>query len=133
MKTIPEDYLDLTERPVATLATIGPDGRPQLSALWFLYEDGKLKVSLNNTRQKTKNLMANPVATLFILDAGNYRYLEVRADVTIEADDSYEFADRVAAKYDTDLRQMDGLGESRVMVTFEPVRVNAVDMTTGTA
>lgn len=131
MPTIPDEYLDLTERPVATIATVGSDGRPQLSAVWFLFDDGKLRVSLNRTRQKTKNLLANPAATLFILDESDYRYLEVRGDVTIEADDDYQFADRVGAKYNADLRQMDGPGESRVVVTFEPVKVNAVDMSGG--
>ncbi len=131
MSTIPEKFLDLTALPVATIATIGPDSRPQLSAVWFLYEDGKLRVSLNKTRQKTKNLIANPAATLFILDPGGYRYLEVRGDVTIEDDDDYAFADRVGVKYNTDLRNMDGTGESRVVVTFRPVRINAVDMAGG--
>ncbi|MGB6058617.1 MAG: PPOX class F420-dependent oxidoreductase [Microthrixaceae bacterium] len=131
MPTIPDEFLDLTERPVATIATVGSDGRPQLSAVWFLFDEGKLRVSLNRTRQKTKNLIANPAATLFILDESGYRYLEVRGDVTIEADDDYQFADRVGAKYNADLRQMDGPGESRVSVTFDPVRVNAVNMSGG--
>ena len=132
MTTIPESHLDLIEQPVATLATVGPDGRPQVSAVWFVHEDGKLRVSLNTARQKTKNLRANPAVTLFLLDPSGYRYLEVRGDAVLEPDDGYEFADRVGAKYGgTDLRQMDGPGQTRVRVTIEPVRVNAVDMTGG--
>jgi PPOX class probable F420-dependent enzyme len=132
MTTIPESHVDLIEQPVATLATVGPDGRPQVSAVWFLHEDGKLRVSLNTARQKTKNLRANPAATLFILDPTGYRYLEVRGDAVIEPDDDYEFADRLTAKYGgTDLREADGPGQTRVQVTIEPVRVNAVDMTGG--
>ena len=34
--TVPEEFRDLLEAPIATLGTIGPDGRPQLSAVWFL-------------------------------------------------------------------------------------------------
>ena len=130
MTTIPETHLDLTEAPVATLATIGPDGRPQLSAVWFLFDGSRFQVSLNTARQKTKNFLANPAATLFVLDPGGFRYLEVRGDVAIEADGEYEFADRVGAKYGgADLRQMDGPGETRVVVTLEPAHVVAVDMT----
>lgn len=129
---LPESHLDLTELPVATLATVGPDGRPQVSAVWFLYEDGRLRISLNTTRQKTKNLQANPAVTVFLLDPGGMRYLEVRGDAVLEPDDDYVFAARVGAKYGgADLRQMDGPGESRVVVTVEPVRVHAVDMTAG--
>ena len=87
-------------------------------------------MSLNTTRQKTKNLRANPAITLFFVDAANpAKYLEVRGDAQIEADDDYVFADRVGAKYGgADLRQMDGPGESRVVVTVVPTRVNAIDM-----
>jgi PPOX class probable F420-dependent enzyme len=132
MPTIPESHADLTDLPVATLTTIGPDGRPQVSAVWFLFEDDQLKVSLNTSRQKTKNLQQNPAVTLFLLDPGGMRYLEVRGDAEIEPDDDYEFADRVGAKYGgADLRQMDGPGETRVVVNVQPVRVNAVDMTGG--
>jgi PPOX class probable F420-dependent enzyme len=132
MPTIPDSHADLTNLPVATIATVGPDGRPQVSAVWFLFEDGQLKVSLNTTRQKTRNLEQNPAVTLFLLDPGGMRYLEVRGDAVIQPDDDYEFADRVGAKYGgADLRQMDGPGEHRVVVTIDPVRVNAVDMSGG--
>jgi PPOX class probable F420-dependent enzyme len=132
MPTIPESHRDLFDAPVATLATIGSDGRPQLSAVWFLHDDGKLRISLNTVRQKTKNLRSNPAATLFILGDGGYRYLEVRGDAHLEPDDGYEFADRVGAKYDgADLREMDGADGSRVVVTLEPSHIVAVDMSGG--
>ena len=68
--------------------------------------------------------------TLFFFDVAQpMRYLEVRGDAQVDADDDYEFADRVGAKYGgADLRQMDGPGESRVVVTVRPTRVNAIDM-----
>lgn len=134
MTTIPDSHRDLLDAPVATLATVGPDGRPQLSVVWFLAEDdGTVKVSLNTTRQKTKNLRANPVIGLLIVDTtAPHRYLELRGDASLEADDGYAFADRVGAKYGgADLRNMDGPGESRVVVTIAPTRVNAIDMSGG--
>lgn len=127
--TIPDSHRDLLDAPVATLATIGPDGRPQQSVVWFLADGDEVKISLNTTRQKTKNLRANPVVDLLVLDPGGYRYLEVRGDARVEPDDDYAFADRVGAKYGgADLRAMDGEGESRVVVTILPTRVHAIDM-----
>ena len=41
--TIPEAFTDLLDAHVATLATIGRDGRPQLSAVWFLHENGEVR------------------------------------------------------------------------------------------
>jgi len=126
---VPESQRDLLDGQFATLATIGPDGRPQLSEVWFLAEDGTVSVSLNTARQKTKNLVANPAAALFLLDVANpYRYVEIRGDAEIVADDDYAFADRVGAKYGADLRAHDRSGETRVKVTIRPVRINAVNM-----
>lgn len=128
--TVPDSHADLLELPVGTIATVGPDGRPQLSAVWFVNDDGTVKISLNRARQKTKNLLANPAVTFFLLDPSGGRYVEIRGDAVIEADDEYAFADRVGAKYGgADLRQMDGPGESRVVVTIDPVRIVDVDLT----
>jgi PPOX class probable F420-dependent enzyme len=127
---IPDSHRDLLDLPVATFATVGPEGRPQLSEVWFLAEDGELKLSLNTSRQKVRNLQQQPACTLFLLDLANpYRYLEVRGDAELAPDDDYAFADRLGAKYGADLRANDKPGEGRVVVTIKPSRVNAVDMT----
>lgn len=127
--SIPDTHRDLLGQPVATLATLGRDGRPQLSEVWFLADDDQIRMSLNTVRQKVRNLQRNPACTVFLLDLANpYRYLEVRGDAVIEPDEDYTFADRVGAKYGADLRQMDQAGEHRVVVTVRPVRVNAVTM-----
>ena len=129
MTTIPASHHDLLDGAFATLATVGPDGRPQLTEVWFLSEDGSPRISLNTSRQKLKNLAANPACTLFLLDLANpYRYLEIRGDAEITPDDDYAFADRVGAKYASDLRDHDKSGDRRVVVSVRPTRVNAVNM-----
>jgi PPOX class probable F420-dependent enzyme len=129
MGIIPESHRDLLEARVATFATVGADGYPQLSEVWFLAEDDVIRLSLNSDRQKTKNIVRHPACTLFILDLANtYRYLELRADALVEPDDDYRFADKVGAKYDSDLRVHDQPGQSRVVVTLNPHKVNAVNM-----
>ena len=130
MATVPDSHRDLLDAPVATLATVGADGRPQLSAVWFLANDEGVRVSLNTARQKTKNLSANSAATLFILDTANpARYLELRGNATLTPDPDYAFADQIGAKYGgVDLRNMDQPGESRVVATLDPARINAVDL-----
>jgi PPOX class probable F420-dependent enzyme len=127
MATIPESHTDLLATDVAMLATVGPDGRPQVTALWFLFdEDGLVKLSLNTERQKTRNLERRPECSFFVLDRANpYRTLEIRATAEIGPDDDYAFADKVAAKYGgMDLRKMDGPGQRRVVVTLRPHTVN---------
>lgn len=130
MTSIPDSHRDLLSSQVATLATVGPDGRPQVSEVWFLASDDTVSLSLNTSRQKTKNLARNPACSLFILDlADPYRYLELRGDAEVSPDPDYEFADKLGARYGgADLRAHDGPGESRVVVTVRPTRVNAVNM-----
>jgi PPOX class probable F420-dependent enzyme len=129
MSLIPATHRDLLETQVATLATVGVDGRPQLSEIWFLAEDGTIRLSLNTSRQKTKNLRRNPGCTLLILDLVRpSRYLELRCDALVEPDDEYLFADKLGAKYGADLRVHDQPGVSRVVVTLQIVKVNGVDM-----
>ena len=129
MTTFPESHRDLLDGQVATLATIDRDGFPQLTEVWFLVDDGDLKLSLNTTRQKTLNLTERPQCSLLLLDLANpYRYLEVRGRARIEPDDDYAFARKVGAKYDADLKVHDRPGESRVVVRIEPVKLHPVDM-----
>jgi PPOX class probable F420-dependent enzyme len=129
MTDFPESHRYLLDAQVATLATVGARGLPQLTEVWFLHDEGELKLSLNTARLKTRNLLQRPQCSLLILDLENpYRYLEVRGNARIEPDDDYAFARQVGAKYDADLSVHDGPGESRVVVTIEPANVYAVDM-----
>ena len=132
MTTFPESHRDLLDAQVATLATVGGDGSPQLTELWFVHEDGELKLSLNDARLKTRNLVKRPKCSLMILDLENpYRYLVVRGNAKIEPDDDYAFANKLGAKYSADLSVHDQPGEKRVVVTIEPTNIYPVDMSGG--
>jgi len=129
MPEIPASHRDLLDGQFATLATVGPDGRPQVSEVWFLADGDDVAISLNSSRQKTRNLQANPAASLFLLDlAVPFRYLEIRGDAEVTPDDDYSFADQVGQKYGADLRVHDQPGHTRVKVVIRPARINAVDM-----
>jgi PPOX class probable F420-dependent enzyme len=133
MTDFPESHRYLLDAENATLATVRPDGFPQLTEIWFLHEDGEVALSLNTSRLKTRNLRRHPQCSLFILDLENpFKYLEIRANAVLEDDDDYEFAGRVGAKYGGgDLREHDAPGDTRVKVILEPVNIHPVDMTIG--
>ena len=130
MTTFPDSHADLLDAQVATLATLGGDGAPQLTEVWFLHDDGEVKLSLNTGRLKTRNLQRRPQCSLFILDVTNpYRYMDVRGTAEITPDDDFAFANKVGAKYGgADLREHDAPGETRVVVTIRPSKVYAVNM-----
>jgi len=125
---IPTSHRDLLEAPVpVTLATVGPTGHPQLSAIWAVLDGDVIVTSLAGIRQKLKNLMARPLATVFVIDPANpYRTLEVRCDVTIEPDPELATLVRVLNAYGTDLASFDAPFEGRVTVTLRPLHVVAL-------
>jgi PPOX class probable F420-dependent enzyme len=129
MDAFPQSHQDLLEGDFATLATIARDGSPHLTEVWFLYEDGRIRLSLNDSRLKTKHLLERPQCSVFLLDLANpYRYVDVRGRAVIEPDDDHALADRVGAKYHADVRDHDAPGDRRVAVTVEPAHIFAVDM-----
>jgi PPOX class probable F420-dependent enzyme len=129
MTTFPESHRDLLDAQVATFATIDDDGFPQLTEVWFLVDEGELKLSLNTSRRKARNLERRPECSLLLLDLQNpYRYLEIRGRARIEPDPDGAFAAKLSAKYGGDVRQYDQPDESRVIVTIEPLKIHPVAM-----
>jgi PPOX class probable F420-dependent enzyme len=60
------------------LATLKRDGRPQLSnVLYLLDDDGRIKVSVTQTRAKTRNLRRDPRATLHVQGRDWYEFMVV--------------------------------------------------------
>lgn len=52
-----------------------------------------------------------------------YRTLEIRGQVAIAPDPDYTFADKVSARYGSNLRDMDSEGETRMTFTLKPDKV----------
>lgn len=99
---IPESHLDLLEKPIiAALATILPDGQPQVNCVWCIYETGYLRMFTIHGSQKEKNMLNRPVATILLTDTQNpFRYLEVRGKVEEMTEvGAEELADRLTQKY----------------------------------
>ena len=83
MVAIPDGYESLLERPVyGHLATVRPDGRPQVNPMWFDWDGELLRFTHTTKRQKYRNIAANPNVAMSVIDPDNpYRYLEVRGVV----------------------------------------------------
>ena len=115
----------INSTPVAVLSTIGPKGTPQTTAIWFLLDDdGLVKLSLNGSRQKLKNLQRNPAASLLFLQGQNpYQTVEIRGTATVEPDTAGTLVDMIKVKYNADVRDHDQPGEQRYIVTIHPEKV----------
>lgn len=125
--TIPESHRDLLEAPlVASLSTVGADGAPQVTAIWFVAEGDTVKASLVTARQKYKNIVAHPQATLFIIDPNNpFRTLEIRASAEVGEDPNLELFERILRHYGHDPATFPGPRDGRVAITLRPSRIVA--------
>jgi PPOX class probable F420-dependent enzyme len=125
--SIPDSHRDLTDRKVGVLCTVGRSGRPQATAVWFMLDDdGVIRTSLLDSRQKTKNMLAHPKATMFVIDATNpMRTLEVRCDATISDDPDLAMMKRIVTHYGMDFDTFPAPKDGRVTLALVPRRVVA--------
>jgi PPOX class probable F420-dependent enzyme len=123
--SLPESHADLLAQPLpAVLTTVMDDGQPQSTAVWFLVEDGVLKMSLATARQKYRNLVRDPRATLFVLDPTNqFHFVEVRATVEITPDPDKALMRKTVGHYGASFEDFDDPSEIRTAVTFHPTRI----------
>ena len=124
---VPADLADLlASTALAQVATIGPDGAPQVNPVWFDWDGRHLRFSQTAARQKVRNLRRDPRIAISIVNPGNpYRYLELRGVVAgIEPDPDFAFVDKVTRKCLGQGRDpsRNPPGEERVVVVVEPRR-----------
>ena len=69
----------------AVLATFRMDGRPQLSNVLFVLDpdDDRIKVSVTQTRAKTRNLRRDPRASLHVAGKDFWEFLVVEGQVRL--------------------------------------------------
>jgi PPOX class probable F420-dependent enzyme len=131
MAEIPENFRDLlTEKKAfAHLATIMPNGSPQVTPVWFDYRDGVVRVNTAKGRVKARNMREGAPVALSILDPDNpYRYLQIRGRVgRVVEDGASDHADSLAKKYlGKDKYPFARPGEVRLVYEIEPYAVQAM-------
>jgi len=101
----PEEFLDLLNKEskaLLYLATLMPDGSPQVTPVWFDSDGKHILINTNEGRVKDRNMKARPNVAMTIQDPNdNYRYLGVRGEVvgyTREGAD--EHINKLSLKYD---------------------------------
>jgi PPOX class probable F420-dependent enzyme len=128
--TVPEQFKDLFSKVAfAHLATVMPDGSPQVTPVWFDYDGGHIRVNSAKGRVKDKNMRRNKKVALSIQDPDNaYRYLAVQGEIdaiTEEGADSH--IDQLAKKYlGKDKYPFRGPGEVRVIYKIRPEKVSTM-------
>jgi PPOX class probable F420-dependent enzyme len=127
-ETIPEKYLDLfNKKAFASLATLMPDGSPQVTPVWCDFDGEHVLFNTASGRVKDKNLQREPRVSLAILDPDNpYRYLQVRGRIAERTEQGADdHINKLSKKYlDLDKYPYRQPGEVRVIYKIKPERIN---------
>jgi PPOX class probable F420-dependent enzyme len=131
MTDIPAGFHDLLtdKKAFANLATIMPDGSPQVTPVWFDYTNGRIRVNTAKGRVKARNMAEGSRVALSILDPDNaYRYLQVRGKVARATEaGAKEHIDSLAKKYlGKDVYPWHNPKDVRVIYEIEPLSVQAM-------
>jgi PPOX class probable F420-dependent enzyme len=128
---IPQEYLDLFTTRVAHahLATIFPDGSPQVTPVWFDYDGTHVIVNTAKGRVKYNNMQRDPRVTIAVSDPQNPgRYIQLRGRVVEMSEaDGDAVIDRLAKKYmGVEKYPYRQLGEVRVTIRIEVKRAQVM-------
>lgn len=120
---IPASHEDLLNRPLfAHLATLNPDGSPQVTPVWQVWDGEFLRFTTTTDRRKHLNVVQDARVAVSVNDPERpYRYLEVRGVVErVEPDPSGEFFDVLARRYDLPYDAPVGDAPRRVVLVLRP-------------
>ena len=107
------------------LATVRPDGSPQVNPMWFIWDGEFVWFTHTNYRQKFKNITHEPRVAISIFDPENkYDYVEIRGVVDhIDPDPEGKLYQRLSEWYDgTPVTPPDAA--DRVAIAVRPTRIN---------
>lgn len=99
---IPASHVDILEKPsFAHLATVMPDGTPQVTPVWVSHENREyVLVNTARGRQKEKNIRNDPKVGVSVVDPDDpYRYVSVRGRATLTEDGAVEHINELTQKY----------------------------------
>jgi PPOX class probable F420-dependent enzyme len=129
MATIPASHADLltTKKAFANVATLNPDGSPQVTPVWVDFDGTHVLINTAKGRVKAKNLAREPRIALSVADPDNaYRYLGIQGrvvEMTETGGDGH--IDKMAKKYlGKDSYPYRAPGEVRIIVKIAPDKVH---------
>jgi PPOX class probable F420-dependent enzyme len=129
MATIPTAFTDLltTKQAFANVATLNPDGSPQVTPVWVDFDGTHVLVNTAKGRVKARNFAREPRVAISIADPDNaYRYLGIQGrvvEMTEAGGDAH--IDKMAKKYlGKDTYPFRTPGEVRVIVKISPEKVH---------
>jgi PPOX class probable F420-dependent enzyme len=91
----------LSAANAAVVASVRPDGSPHTAATWYLWEGGRVLMSLDDSRLRLGYLRRNPAVALTVLDGESwYRHVSLLGTIEeMHPDEGLADIDRLAIRY----------------------------------
>jgi PPOX class probable F420-dependent enzyme len=84
----------------SVIATLRPDGSPHTAATWYLWEDGKILVNLDEGRRRLDYIRRDPRVSITVLAADNwYLHVTLEGRIVEIVEDALDDIDRIARHY----------------------------------
>jgi PPOX class probable F420-dependent enzyme len=118
----------LQERRFAVLGTINKDGSPQLTTMWYLFEDDSIVMNTKAGRAKERNLRRDPRISVCVADGYSYVTLSGTAELDDDSETGQRDIYRLAVRYDGEeeaKRQMEEQFSREARVTIR-MKINHV-------
>lgn len=102
----------LDERHFAVVATLNPDGSPQLTTVWYVREGDELLFNTAAGRIKERNLRRDPRIACTVLSADGYRFLTIKGIARLDEASGQEVIRRLAIRYDGEAQAEESMRET---------------------
>jgi PPOX class probable F420-dependent enzyme len=110
------------------IATLMPDGSPQVTHVWLDTDGTHILVNTVATHQKTRNVQRDPRVAINVADDGARRLAHIRGRVVeLTSDGADEHIDALARRYlGVERYPWRRPGQERVILKIRPERVHAI-------
>jgi PPOX class probable F420-dependent enzyme len=99
---VPADVDEFLARPnIAVVASLDGEGAPHSVATWYDWDDGRVLLSMDNSRRRLRYLREDPRVTLTVIDADDwYRHISLQGEVVeMHEDEGLVDIDRLSRRY----------------------------------
>jgi len=99
---LPEAAVELLRKPnQAVITTLRSDGQPVSTATWYLWDDGRILVNMDEGRKRLQHVRRDPRVTLTVLDQSDwYTHISLIGRVAeLRDDEGLSDIDRLAHHY----------------------------------
>jgi len=127
---ITPEVAEFFRKPItAAIATINPDGSPQITYVWYEFDGERFLISTTDDRLKSRNVERDARIGLSMLDPENpFRYVSVRGKVRVTKEHASDLILKLAVRYQGPKGEAYGRsmqGPSRIILTLTPEQVYA--------